>query len=187
MEILNLVVGVLALVIGTLAIPPLLQMIFGRPRLTFEADEFAGSEGRILVFAMKNQSTKSWLLRTLGVERESGDVIAFLEIQEQGTGRIVATAIRGRLLNAPVSVEGIMARAMPGFTVGLCVIGINGGHAVIVDARDDKILPIAEGLYTAFATVICGEQTHQIMQRFRVSNVDHETIWNSREVIVVKR
>lgn len=53
-------------------IPPLLQMIYGRPQLEFAADEFTGPDSKQLIVGIKNQRTGSQLLRTLGVEREIG-------------------------------------------------------------------------------------------------------------------
>ena len=55
-------------------VPPLLQMIYGRPQLEFAADEFTGpdSKANSLIVGIKNQRTGSQLLRTLGVEREIG-------------------------------------------------------------------------------------------------------------------
>jgi hypothetical protein len=53
-------------------VPPLLQMIYGRPQLEFAADEFTGPDSKQLIVGIKNQRTGSQLLRTLGVEREIG-------------------------------------------------------------------------------------------------------------------
>jgi hypothetical protein len=89
MEVAGLVVGVIALVLGIMAIPTILQMLLGRPKLTFEADEFTGSEAKILIVAIKNQPIKNWFLRLIRVEREIGDVTAFFDIVEQGTKRII--------------------------------------------------------------------------------------------------
>ena len=64
LAIVGIVIGVLAI---AMAIPPLFQMMFGRPNLAFEADEFTGPEARILVLAIKNPPVRNKFLRWMGV------------------------------------------------------------------------------------------------------------------------
>jgi hypothetical protein len=149
METASFVIGVIALVVGIMAIPTILQMFFGRPRLTFEADDFTGPEGRILIIAIKNQPVKNSFLRLIGVEREAGDIIASFGIQELGTGRIIAGSVTGLLNCVPLRTTGLTARALPNSTVGLVIISTRRGSASIVDARPERIMPIAAGHYVA--------------------------------------
>jgi hypothetical protein len=182
-----LFVGIIALVVGIMAIPTILQMFFGRPRLTFEADEFTGPEGRILTIAIKNQPVKNRFLRFVGVEREAGDLIAFFDVQELGTGRILARSIKGHLNCAPLHTKGMTARALPNFTVGLVVISTREGHASIVDARPERIAPIAPGHYVAHIAIVRGQDTYRIDQNFRIAALDHETIWDQRNVVSTRQ
>jgi hypothetical protein len=92
LAIAGIVIGLAATV---MAIPPLFQMMFGRPRLEFHADDFTGPDGKLLLIAIKNTKTKSRFLRKIGVEREVGNVHAFIDIQEQGTNRFVRKDIFG--------------------------------------------------------------------------------------------
>ena len=183
METAGFVVGVIALLVGIMAIHTILQMFFGRPKLAFEADDFTGPEGRILVLAIKNQPVSSRFLRLVGVEREAGDVTAFFDIQELGTGKILARTVTGLLNCTPLRTIGLQARALPNFTVGLTVISTRKGAASIVDARPEKITPIPPGHYVARIAVVRGQDTHRIDQTFRVANIDHETIWDQRNVV----
>jgi hypothetical protein len=186
-ETASFVIGIIALLVGIMAIPTILQMFFGRPRLTFEADDFTGSEGRILVLAIKNQPVTNRFLRLVGVEREAGDVIAFFDIQEMGTGRIVTRAVTGLLSCAPLRTVGLQARALPNFTVGLTVISTRNGNASILDARPEKTMPIAPGHYVAHIAIARGQDTYRIDQNFRVATVDHETIWDQRNVVSTRQ
>jgi hypothetical protein len=165
-----------------MAIPPLFQMMFGRPRLTFEADEFTGPEARILVLAIKNQPVKNRFLKWLGVERESGDIIAFFDIQELGTGKILVRTVTGSLNCAPLRTISLQARSLPGFTVGMTVLATRNGQAEIVDGRG-KTHPISPGHYVARMAIMRGQDTYRIDQPFRVSTADHETIWDQRHVV----
>jgi hypothetical protein len=187
LDIASFVVGVIALAVGVMAIPTILQMFFGRPRLIFEADDFTGPEGRILVIAIKNPPITNRFLRFVGVERETGDVIVFFDIQELGTGRLLVRSVTGLLQCAPLQTIGLQARSLPGFTVGLTIIGTHGGVAEIVDARPEKSIPIAPGHYFAHIAIVRGQDTYRIDQTFRIARVDHETIWDQRNVVSIRQ
>ncbi|MFZ0524693.1 MAG: hypothetical protein WAM40_03600 [Xanthobacteraceae bacterium] len=55
-----------------------------------------------MTIAIKNQPVKNRFLRLLGVEREAGDLMAFFDIQELGTGRILTRSVTGLLNCAPL-------------------------------------------------------------------------------------
>jgi hypothetical protein len=177
---------ILGLVAIVLAVPPLLQMLFGRAVFSFEADDFTGPDGRILVLAIKNQPVKGRLLRWMGVEREAADIIAFFGVQEHGTNKIIAHSVPGLLQCAPLRQLGLQARALPGFSVGLTVVSTRDGNASIVDARPDKLVHIDPGQYVARIAVVRGQLTYRIDQSFTVGKLDHETIWHQRTVTGVR-
>jgi hypothetical protein len=174
LAIVGIVIGLAAV---AMAIPPLFQMIFGRPQLEFKADEFAGPDGKLLLIGVKNERIKSRFLRKIGVEREVGNLLAYLDIQEQGTGKFVAKDISARLSNTATREEGLSVRALPLCTVGVLVVHAHDSHTGIVDARSDELRPISEGEYTAHATIVCGEKVHQLKKSFKVGKAEHLTIW----------
>lgn len=187
LEVAGFAVGVIALVVGIMAIPTILQMFFGRPHLTFEADDFTGPDGRILVLAIKNPPITNRFLRLVGVEREAGDIIAFFDIQELGTGKLIARTVTGLLQCAALQTMGLQARSLPGFTVGLTVIATRDGNASIVDARPERAIPIGPGHYIAHIALVRGQDTYRIDQHFRVAKIDHETIWDQRNVVSIRK
>jgi hypothetical protein len=178
---------ILGLVAIVLAVPPLLQMFFGRADFTFEADDFTGPDGRILVLAIKNEPVKGRFLRWMGVEREAADIIAFFGVQEHGTNKIIAHTASGLLQCAPLRQLGLQARALPGFSVGLTVVSTRDGNASVVDARPEKIVPVDPGHYVARIAIVRGQLTYRIDQSFTVGKLDHETIWHQRRVSSVRR
>jgi hypothetical protein len=184
LAIIGVALGVAAIV---MAAPPLFQMFFGRPRLAFEAQDFTGSDGRILVIAIKNPPIRNRFLRSIGVEREFGDVIAFFDIQELGTGRIVADSVRGQMQTVHLHEFGFQGRSMPGFTVGLTVLATRNGQASIVSAHAEEIRDIPLGHYVAHVSVFRGQDIYRMDQRFRVSAVDHETGWYEPNVISTRQ
>jgi hypothetical protein len=71
--------------------------------------------------------------------------------------------------------SGLLARARPGFSVGVVVVHTREATTCIIDGRandkteDGAYMPsIAAGDYTVFATIICGVQVHKITRNFKV-------------------
>jgi hypothetical protein len=126
---------------------------------------------------VKNSRRKSRFLRKIGVEREIGNVLAYLDIQEQGTNRFIRKDIFGLLHCAPTREQAlVLARSFPGFTVGVSVVSHKVG-AEIIDARAESPIPINPGDYTAYVSIFCGEQIHKIRRNFKVGKEQHETFW----------
>jgi hypothetical protein len=168
---------VLAVVAIVMAAPPLLQMIYGRPRLEFDYQEFTGTDGKQLIIRIKNQVTNR-LLRKLGVERETGDVLAYFNIQEQGTNRFVKKDVSALLQCAPLREAGILARSLPAFSVGLVVVHAKDDTTWIIDAKGEaNFQQIGVGDYTALATIICREQVQHVRRNFKVGAAPHLTFW----------
>lgn len=184
LAIVGVVLGVAAIVMG---VPPLFQMFFGRTRLTFEADDFTGTDGRILVIAIRNPPVANRFLRFIGVERETSDVTGFFDIQELGTQKIVVRSVAGQMQTTNLRQIGLQGRSMPGFTVGLLVIATRNGEASIISAHPEEVITIQPGHYIAHIAVVRGQDTYRIDQGFRVSTIDHETGWYERNVVSTRR
>ena len=176
MEIASLIVGI----VGLAALPTVFQMVFGRPRLSFWTDEFTGADGRILVFAFKNEEVKNWLLRLLRVEREARDVQVFFNVQEQGTKKIIVKAASGLLNNVARQEIGVRTEASPGFTVAATIIGTRDGSVDVVEGRSRNGIPIPPGHYDAYVSVLCGALQYNFVEPFQVGHQDYQTIWPRR-------
>jgi hypothetical protein len=174
LAIVGVVLGLLAIAI---AVPPLLQMVFGRPKLEFKPDEFMDENGKMLLLAIKNKPTANRFLRRLGVEREMGNVLAYFDIQEQGSRRFFLKDISARVTCAATREQGLLARALPLFTSGVMVLHNRAGIAGVIDGRHDDLRPIGAGHYTAIFTIVCGEQVHKFEKNFTVADTEAFTIW----------
>lgn len=161
---------------AAMAGPPLLEMIYGRPRLEFGAEEFTDPDGKQLLIGMKNKITGR-RLRRIGVERTNGDLLGYFDIQEQGTNRFIKKDVSGLMHCAPTRESGLLARALPGFSVGMSIVHAKGATTWICDAKADAFEPIGAGDYTALVTIICGEQVHRIRKNFKVGTAEHLTFW----------
>jgi hypothetical protein len=174
LAIVGVVLGLFAI---AMAAPPLLQMMFGRPKLEFKPDEFMDENGKMLLLAIKNKPTANRFLRRLGVEREMGNVLAYFDIQEQGSKRFFLKDISARVTCAATQEHGLLARALPLFTSGVMVLHNRAGTAGIIDGRHDDLRPIGAGHYTAIFTIVCGEQVHKFEKNFTVADSEAFTIW----------
>ena len=118
------------------------------------------------------------------MEREIGDVLAYFDIQEQGTNKFIKKDVFSLLHCSPTRESGLLARALPGFSVGIIVVHIKDSNAWIIDARsndklgaDDYSVPIGNGDYTTFARIVCGEQVHNFRRNFKIGKAPHLTCW----------
>lgn len=184
LAIIGMALGVAAII---MAAPPLFQMLFGRTRLTFEADDFTGTDARILVIAIKNPPVNNRFLRLIGVERETSDITGFFDIQELGTGKVIVRSVAAQMQTTNLRQFGLQGRSMPGFTVGLTVIATRDGQAKIISAHQEESIVIPPGHYIAHIAVVRGQDTYKINQNFRISTIDHETGWYERNVVSTRR
>jgi hypothetical protein len=112
-------------------------------------------------------------------------VIAYFDIQEQGTKKFVKKDVFGLLQNAPTRESGLLARARPGFSAGIVVVHTKDATTWIIDGRandnniegGDYTPVIAAGDYTVFVTIVCGEQVHKLTRNFKVGTAQHLTFW----------
>jgi hypothetical protein len=101
-----------------------------------------------------------------------------------GDKKFIKKDVFGLMHNAPTRESGLLARARPGFSVGIVVVHTRGATTCIIDGRandnieDGDYTPvIAAGDYTVFATIVCGEQVHKITRNFKVGTAQHPTCW----------
>lgn len=176
MEQVGFVIGVIALLLGLLAIPPILQMWFGKPKISLSTDEFTGTDGKQLLVTIRNKPTEKWLRRFL-VEREAGDVLGFFDIHELGSNKVVSADNAAQMFCAPTRESGLVIRAIPAFTSGFPVIHFRQNQAWIINARKDECSALPAGPYIVNAQVICGEKVYRIMKQLRVGADAPTTFW----------
>jgi hypothetical protein len=180
--IIGVALSSIALVLSLMALLLVFQMFWGRPELRLAADEFTGSEGKILLIQVKNLPTGKWG-RRLGVERQTGQVQASFDIQEQGSKKFIVKSVPGLIQCPPIRESGLLMQALPGFTIGVVVLGFGknaSGKEMpgIVDVRAGEItIPINEGHYTVYVHVFCGEQIYNFRKDLKVGSKPHQTFW----------
>jgi hypothetical protein len=102
MEVVALVLAILAVALGLMAIPPILQMIWGKPRITIAFTTHSRDGSKALTCSVSNPPVTNRLLKVLGVTRRAavGTITGF-SISEYGTGRIVVPNIAEELASTP--------------------------------------------------------------------------------------
>ena len=176
MEAACFVIGVVSLLLGLLAIPPILQMNFGRPKIILGFDEFTGADGKQLLITIQNRPTEKWLQRFL-VERQVGNVIGYFDIRKLGSNEVVSADNAALMYCAPTRETGLVVRALPAFTTGFPVIHFRENHAWIINARKDQCAVLNSGPYVVDAQVICGEKVHRIARQLRIGEDASTTHW----------
>ena len=171
-------IGLPALV---MAVPPFIQMVFGRPDLEVGYENFTGSDAKQLMVTLKNKTISGKHLRQIKVERETGDVMAHFHIRDAGTHKFVASDVSGYLHSAATREFGLVLRAMPGHSLGFPVVQFQNGRATVMDARklmDERpLIVLPAGDYLAEAYILRGQDIYQAIRRFKVGEAAHETNW----------
>lgn len=176
MEFAGLIVAFVALLLAVVALPPVFQMYFGRPKLVVGTDAFTGSEGRALLITIKNRPTGR-LLKIIGVKRETGDVRAHFDILKLGSNEVISAANSGQMHNALTRENGLVVRAIPGFTTGCTVVHFRNGVASIINARETQFKVLPEGHFIVSAQIICGEQIYRLAKVMAIGQEAHKTFW----------
>ena len=168
---------ILSLVALIMAVSPLAQMLWGRPKLSFEFTEFTGSDGKNLIFTVRNKPVDSAFLRSIGVRRETGEINASINIYRQGTTQIVQMQIPA-MINDPVKRNiDYVAHCRPHFHAAFAVIHCVPQGPSLYDPRQEAYITLPSGLYDAVIQVVCGDQCYQNKKLFRADSDPTNTNW----------
>lgn len=162
-----LIISVVAILLAT---PPLLQMIYGAPKVVIKfKDEEEAAGSHYLGCRIYNKAITEGLLKKLGVRREAAqDVAASFVIIEQGTDRIICpwTIVK---IKTQKNVEGerieLPASSM---SARFSIVEFAGDKGQVrVCKEQNQFLPV--GVYKAKITVTTGvrlfEDEHQFVVR----------------------
>ena len=183
MEIAGLILGLVALVI---AIPPLLQMVYGRPKIRVGFDMSTEQGAKLLLCNIYNRPITNWFLKKIGVTLTPTDVFASFDIREHGTNKIIASAFRARLHDAKANTTGLSLAAKPSLPVVFVVIEHDDKGAITIDhaPSQTKELRLELGEYFADVKIAWGEATvRAVAQSFTIDANKDATHWTARKVI----
>jgi hypothetical protein len=168
-------VGLVALVVAVMALPPVFQMFWGRPQISVEytRDNSAGH----LFCDIYNKPVSNRFLVWLRVRRETASITVGVHIQNETTKEIIIRVaiplvlIRERLENLS-NVD-----LPPGHTpLSIRVVQIDGRGAGVHDSNGQWIhLPAA--IYRMEMTVMAGEKNLEMQHNFVVTAEPSHTYW----------
>lgn len=178
----GLAISVVALL---LAIPPMLQMIFGRPKIRIKFDSSFEQGAQLLICNIYNMPIRNWFLKNMGITRDATDVYASFDLREHGTKKIVASAFRPRLYDTKRSVGGLSLPCKP--ALPLCFVvaehGDTGAIAVDHALSENKSLKLPVGEYFADINIGSGEtRVDAVEQSFTIGADKERTHWTARKI-----
>ncbi len=153
-----------------MAVPSLLQMIFGAPRIILSFGNVDMEDSCYLSCIIHNEPIDKGLLKILGVRREQAqDVTAMFEIQEQGTNKIICppTSVKIRI-QQDVLAERISLPASF-FPARFAILGVDKRNNEIRVYKEQKQL-LSLGAYTAKVAVLVGPKGYAEQCNFTVED-----------------
>jgi hypothetical protein len=174
----GIVLGVIAI---TMATPPLLQMIWGRPKLEIgQADPIVADNHKMLFIMITNIPVTNRFLKFLGVEREIGHVGVTFDIRRIG-GEYISRGVTASLLNRATHQGDITAEAHPGVPVYVRVISHGKVSALFVDNWRNPLPNIPPGFYEICANIRRGDKNFLTRMEFTIGDNCHQTSWKKKE------
>lgn len=177
---LDTALGVIGSVGAAMAVPPICQMIWGRPDLKLAYKTTTEQGARLLLIEIHNRPVRG-LLRLLGVRRDSVRVWAYLDIREAGTGRILLGSGRKRLTDTVSQAEGLAMEASDPLPLFLVAVEHAGGAVARSETPGDiQVVALAPGEYTAAVRVGSRDGVIGFARSFVVGTTQDTTAWTDR-------
>jgi hypothetical protein len=188
-EIANFIIGVAALVIGAvatiIAVPPFLQMIYGRPKILVRFDESVEQGANLLICNIYNRPITNWFLKKIGVARNATDVFASFNVRELGTNEILANAFRASLFDGKANMSGLSLASKPSLPIVFVVVEHNDSGAITINhaPSQSKKLVLKPGEHLADVKIAWGEYAvSAVSQSFTIDTDKFSTHWTARKI-----
>jgi hypothetical protein len=159
MELAALIIGVVALIISMMALPTVLQMFWGRPRVRIDFSSW--DNPKRLVCELHYVPITNPILWRLGVRRESSVISVYFNISEAETNRTILDTARARLFDPAEDTERGAFRAnlvhdAPLYFV--CLAHVDGHEAMAMGSLPGQgAVTVPYGRYLVGVRVTCGD------------------------------
>ncbi len=190
MEFTNFIIGMIALVVGIVAMvmaaPPFFQMIYGRPKIRIRFDSTVERGVNLLLCNIYNLPVTNFFLKMLGVTRSPTDVFASFDVREHGTNKIIANSFRASLFDGKANVSGLTLVVKPPLPIVFSIMehGDEGAFAHDCAPSQHKSWPLPPGEYFADVKIASGEYTVQaVAQSFTVDADKFASHWTARKIV----
>ncbi len=189
MEFTNFIIGIVALIVAliatAMAVPPFLQLIYGRPEVRVRFDATVEQGVNILLCNIYNLPVTNFYLKAIGVTRVPTDVFASFDVREHGTNKIIANSFRASLFDGKANVSGLSLTVKPPIPVTFTIVqhGDNGATVHDYAPSQQKILTLSPGEYFADVKIASAEYTVDAVARSFTVDIDKfASHWSARKI-----
>jgi hypothetical protein len=168
MEIWALALSIVAVILGILALPTVIQMLCNKPhiKIKYGVSEFEG--GRFLECEIFNVPITTGLLRLLHIKAaKAEDIVATFDLSEAGTNRVVHNGTIPKIITIAGSVGSHGASLAPSTVPAKFEIAqVNFVDQKVTLYRSHEVIPV--GAYFANVQVNVDGITYKASRRFNV-------------------
>jgi hypothetical protein len=184
----GIICGIAALVLGVMAVPSILQMVFGRPRVVWNFEKFVDRQERALGIFLRNPPISNAFLKRLHVRRDAvQSLTGTLRISEAGSSKILVPILHITFyLDETLADPQGMSRITlpPTYSVGASFPIVQWDNkdkkAYVVPDRLRKKFALAPGYYQVeIMLIVDGMPLDHIAKRFVVGGKADDLIWGS--------
>ena len=177
---------VLAGVALAMATPSIFQKFWGRPIVETQFEKYAEKTERALLILLSNPPVKKWILRMLGVKRETvQSLTAEIRISEVGSKKVIVPIRHARIYSDddPSDIGSNRIVLPPTFSVAASIMVVSWDFqkkkAVILGDRLRQPLLLDEGCYRADIIIFVDGDPKTISRQFVVGQNADDLIWAS--------
>jgi hypothetical protein len=171
----GLVLAIFSSIVGLVAIPAILQVIWGRPRLKVSYIQEGDNDWKTLKLVVRNSPPTFLLLRIMNVQRSPAYLTSFVVIRNAGTGQVIC---RDPLLDNPEPVSVLYPSIVGRGHVVLTAAAAKPGPLVVLagSAHGSSVL-IGPGSYEASVVLLREEEMKFASKRFVVGTKPELIHW----------
>ena len=184
MVVVAFTISVIALVLAIIALPPVLQMVWGRPNVDviFSDSKDKRNQRKYLHCQIVNLPLENRLLQRLGVYRRPiDDVHAFFSVEDIKTHKMVVTDIMASIYTTQ-NAEQMISVSLPASTIPALINLVearNDGYTNTIAHYEAKNIKLPVGEYRAFIRVKTSEKGKEFRRNFFVGNKQEDLHWDS--------
>ena len=170
--------GIIALILGILMLPTLLQMVWGKPNLKVEFEaELDGRGNKHLVCRIRNAPIQSAILSKLGMyTRVAEHVGAHINISRRQRAELV-TSFAARILTEPGRASRIARLPASNHKATITVaLGRSNGQTDILDGGP-RVTSVAPGIYSMVMLLSTDEKIRSISKEFTSGTSPQDLYW----------
>ena len=184
MVVVAFTISVIALVLAIIALPPVFQMVWGRPNVDviFSDSKDKRNQRKYLHCQIVNLPLENRLLQRLGVYRRPiDDVHAFFSVEDIKTHKMVVTDIMASIYTTQ-NAEQMISVSLPASTIPALINLVearNDGYANTIAHYEAKNIQLPLGEYCAIIRVKTSEKGKEFRRNFFVGNKQEDLHWDS--------